>query len=183
MRGLKVSALTAVALLIGIQGAVWAGQSSASYQQVAVNANALSSMGEAFQYGQGGIPRGDYQLTCRDITSNGYVVQARCEKRNGGWRSTSLDYRGCRGGIINDDGRLRCGSGYHGGGGYPGGGWQGGLPPGDYKLTCRNARANGYRLDATCQKRDGGWRDTTLNNFNQCRSMIVNDDGHLRCGK
>jgi len=153
-----------------------AGQASSPSPAKAVAVNFAS---EAYQWGQGGIPRGDYQLTCRDITSNGNTVQARCQKRNGDWHTTSLNYRNCHGGIINNDGHLQCGAG----GGYGGGGWQGGLPPGDYKETCRNMRVNGSRLDATCQKRDGNWRDTSLSNYNQCRSRIVNDDGHLRCGR
>src|SRR5215471_6731559 len=60
--------------------------------------------------------------------------------------------------------------------------WQqgGGLPYGDYQQTCRNIRNNGYRLDATCQKRSGNWRNTSLN-YRDCQSSIVNDDGRLRC--
>lgn len=179
MRSLSIFAIATLALMIGIQGTISAGQASGQAQQITAKADEIAIHGgsEAFQR-EGGIPRGDYQLTCRDITSNGYTVQARCQKRNGDWRSTSLDYRNCRSQIINDDGHLRCTSG---GGGYPGGGWQGGLPRGDYQLTCRDSRVNGYQLNATCQKRDGSWRNTSLNNFNQCRSKIVNDDGHLKC--
>jgi CVNH domain len=187
MRGLSVSTIAAAMLVIGIPVAICAGQASGTYRPLALTANAVS-INESIEAYQGGIPRGDYQLTCRDIRSNGYVVRARCEKRNGGWRNTSLDYRDCRGGLINDDGNLRCGSGYgggrHEGGWQGGGGWQGrGIPPGDYKLTCRNIRANGNRLDASCEKRNGNWRNTTLDNYDRCRSMIVNDDGHLRCGR
>jgi CVNH domain len=193
MRGLIFSAVAAATLLIGIPVA------SGAYRPVAMAPNETSA---AFQ---GGIPRGDYQLTCRDIRSDGYVVRARCEKRNGGWRNTSLDYRDCRGGLINDDGNLRCGApergdrheegwhdggdhhgeGWHDGGDHHGEGWHGdrGIPPGDYKRTCRNIRADGNRLDASCEKRNGSWRNTTLNNYHECRSMIVNDDGHLRCGR
>jgi hypothetical protein len=130
---------------------------------------------------QGGLPPGDYKQTCREMRSNGSRLDARCQKRDGGWRDSSIDYRSCRGPIINDDGRLRCGAG---GGGYgysQGRGWQGGLPPGDYTRTCRDTRVNGDRLDASCQKRDGGWRNTTLKNFNNCSSGIVNDDGRLTC--
>jgi hypothetical protein len=174
MRRLNLSAVAVLALLIGIQGTNSAGQSAGSSQPRVI---AAGFAGAPYQFG--GVPRGDYQLTCRDITSNGYTVQARCQKRNGDWRTSSLNYRNCRSQIVNDDGHLRCtqGGGYYGGGRE---GREGGLPPGDYKLTCRNARANGYRLEATCQKRDGGWRDTSLN-YDDCRSRIVNDNGHLRC--
>lgn len=132
---------------------------------------------------QSGLPAGDYKQTCQNMRSDGARVYATCQKRNGGWRKTSLNYRGCRGPVINDDGNLRCGQGGSGYGYSNGayGGWQGQLPPGDYKRTCQNMRVNGDRLDATCQSRGGGWHDTSLNNVYACRTGIVNDDGNLRC--
>jgi len=39
---------------------------------------------------------------------------------------------------------------------------------------------NGNELQASCQKRNGGWRNTSLNNFGQCRD-IENDNGKLKC--
>jgi hypothetical protein len=182
MRSLNILAIATLALMIAFHGTNSSGQAPGLSPQFATGTNQL-----AVNYasppppgGQGSVPRGDYQQTCRDITTNGSTIQARCQKRDGDWRTTSLNYRDCHGGIINDDGHLRCGSGYQGGG-YHGGGWQGGLPRGDYQLTCRDARVNGNQLNATCQKRDGSWRNTSLNNYNQCRSKIVNDDGHLQC--
>jgi hypothetical protein len=130
---------------------------------------------------QGGIPPGDYKLTCRDIRNDGNVLKANCQKVDGGWRSTSLDTRSCRNQIVNEDGRLRCAAG--GGHGYGPGGWQGGIPPGDYRLTCENIRVNGQRLDASCQKTDGSWRNTSLENFSRCGDRISNVDGRLRCGQ
>jgi hypothetical protein len=135
---------------------------------------------------QGGLPPGDYKRTCQNMSMNGDKLFAYCQKVDGGWRNTSIDYRACRGPIINDNGYLRCG-GNGGGYGHPGGGYvggpYGGLPPGDYKRTCQNMSVNGDRLNATCQKVDGGWNNTSLKNFNQCRRGIVNDDGNLRCQK
>ena len=187
---------------------------------------------------QGGLPGGTYTETCQDITTNGTMLQARCQKSDGGWRQTSLDYRQCGGQIINDDGRLRCGEGAGSGGQYvglPGGSYAetchdirtngsvlqarcmktdgsfrktsidyrqcggrvinddgnlrcgeasgGGAPLGDYRQTCRNVRTDGNRLEAECQTRDGDWHGTSLNDFNQCRSEIVNNDGNLQCEK
>jgi len=134
--------------------------------------------------GQYGGP--DFTATCRDIRNNGTRIDARCQKRDGGWRSTTLKNADqCGGQIINDDGRLRCGAGVSGGynGQYPGQYGVNGGPGGDYVRTCRDIRNNGNRIDATCQTRDGDWRRTTLENINQCSSSIVNDDGHLRCGR
>src|SRR5215472_13039268 len=149
------SALTAFLLVAGLQGSAARAQS------------------------QGGRPWGDYQKTCRDIRYNGYTLTANCQKRDGGWRSSSLDYRGCHGPVINDNGNLRCGEGGPGYGGHVG---PGGLPRGDYKLTCQNMRMDGSTLVANCQKRDGGWRSTSVDNAYQCRN-IVNDDGRLVCSR
>lgn len=135
---------------------------------------------------QGDIPPGDYAQTCRNIRTNGNRLEAECQKRNGGWRKTALDnIDQCSGGVINSDGHLQCGAG----GGYAYGspdrgyrsGWQGNIPPGDYAQTCRNIRANGDRLDAECQSRDGNWRKTSLRDLDRCNGPIANDDGHLVC--
>jgi hypothetical protein len=54
------------------------------------------------------VPRGSYVQTCQDIRVNGNELQARCEKKNGKWRDTSLsNFYGCRD-IENDNGKLRC---------------------------------------------------------------------------
>jgi hypothetical protein len=144
---------------------------------------------------QGNVPPGDYVQTCRNIRANGNHLDAECQKTSGGWRRTSLDnIDQCSGGIINNNGRLQCGAGN--GYGYPNrdrgydndndrdrrGNWQGNLPPGDYAQTCRNVTANGNRLDAECQKRDGNWRRTSLD-LDRCNSPIANDDGRLVCGR
>ena len=130
-----------------------------------------------------GLPNGSYRQTCRDIRSNGYTLYARCQRVDGDWHNSSLDFRNCRGQIINDNGNLRCPeSGYAPpAAGYGSGGWRGGLPRGDYKLTCQNMYMNGNKLSATCQRVDGGWNNTSLKNVDHCQSPIVNDNGNLRC--
>lgn len=134
-----------------------------------------------------GAPYGSYQQTCRDVRTNGDRLFARCQRVDGGWNDTSLDFRNCRGEVINDNGNLRCGGGgndnrggYYDNRGYGYG--RGGLPPGDYKRTCRNMYMNGDRLSATCQRVDGSWNNTSLKRVQNCQSMIVNDNGNLRCG-
>lgn len=137
-----------------------------------------------------GAPYGSYQQTCRDIRTNGDRIFANCQRVDGGWNDTSLDFRSCRGEVINDNGNLRCGGGGYDNRGYDNRGyyaqgngrWAGGLPPGDYKRTCRNMYMNGDRLSATCQRVDGGWKNTSLKHVQNCQSMIVNDNGNLRCG-
>ena len=192
MRVSIISALAAI-LTLATQGITCTGHavSLRSYHQlvagggmngVTLNARGLmiseSFMTEPPQ--REGLPGGDYKETCRDMRMNGYLLQASCQKRDGGWRSTSLDTRSCNRGIINDDGYLRCpdigGRRHEGGRG-------GGIPPGDYRATCRDIRVSGQRLDATCQKADGNWRNTSLDNFYRCGNQISNVDGHLRCGR
>jgi hypothetical protein len=146
-----------------------------------INDDGYLRCGEAnYGGGYGGTPFGDYQQTCQDIRINGSFLEARCQKRDGGWRSTSLDMRGCggRNNVINDDGYLRCGEAN-----YYQPGVQPGSPSGDYTQTCQNIRRDGGRLEADCQTRDGGVRHTSLNDYDDCRGAIINDDGHLRCQK
>lgn len=124
-------------------------------------------------------PGGTYRETCRDIGVRGSTLYANCKDANNQWHETRLDnYQRCRGQIQNLNGRLSCtgqGGGYYGGdhGNY-------GAPHNTYRETCRDIRTDGDTLRATCKKVDGGWRDTSLKNFNRC-VRIVNEDGHLRC--
>jgi hypothetical protein len=175
------SAITAFLLVAGSQGALSQTQSNLPSGQPAIvssgSVSVVNFVGAPAPW-QGGRPPGDYQQTCRDIRYSGTILTANCQKRDGGWRGTSLDYRGCRGPVINDNGNLRCGQG----GGYGGNVGHGGLPRGDYKLTCNNMRMEGSTLVANCEKRDGGWRSTKVDNAYQCRN-IVNDDGRLVCSR
>jgi hypothetical protein len=141
---------------------------------------------------------GTYQDTCTDAHWDGSVLSARCQKRDGGWRNSSIDSRNCNGQILNIDGHLSCGAADYGYQDRPyqdrpyydddrgygertnQGYWEGGLPPGDYKLTCQDMHVDGDRLFASCQKRNGDWRRTSLD-FDRCSSPIVNDNGHLTC--
>jgi hypothetical protein len=142
-----------------------------------------------YNNGQYGYGYGTYTDTCRDIRQNGNRIDATCQKKDGGWRNTSLDNADqCGGQIVNIDGHLRCGgtggnnNGYYN---YPNGQYNNGYgsPGGTYVETCRDIRNSGDRIDATCQKRDGGWRRTSLDNASQCRSQIINDNGRLRCNR
>lgn len=173
MRGFFTSALLAF-LFAGALGTVSAAQSGASGAVRRVLDG--SHWGMAPQWQGSGLPYGSYQRTCRNIRSNGYRLDATCQKRNGDWRNTSLNYRYCRGAIVNDNGHLRCTND-----GDYGDRWHGRVPSGSYQQTCQNIRVDGNRLYATCQKRNGGWHNTSLKDFNYCRGGIENDNGHLRC--
>lgn len=58
---------------------------------------------------------------------------------------------------------------------------QPGLPPGDYKSTCRFMRTDAVKLYAMCQTARGGWRNTSIK-FHNCPGGIINSGGDLRCG-
>jgi hypothetical protein len=56
-----------------------------------------------------GVPDGGYLQTCQDVRTNGYTLQANCQKRNGRWRQSSLrNFNRCNSQIENDNGRLVC---------------------------------------------------------------------------
>ena len=138
---------------------------------------------------QNGLPPGDYVQTCRNMRMDGNRLEGECQKRDGGWRRTSVDVGQCGSPIANDNGRLVCGQGgygYNNGYGYPGGysgGYQGNIPPGTYTQTCRNIRTDGNRISAECETRDGDWRRTSLDHIDRCGNAIANDNGRLVCNR
>lgn len=127
-----------------------------------------------------GAPIGTpYTQTCKDIRSQGDKLEARCKNANGKWENASLDdYRKCHGQIMNQDGALRCVAAPVG---VPGVATN--APGGTYTASCANVLVKGDDLEADCQTRGGDSRHAKLDNFQQCRSEIINDDGHLRCEK
>src|SRR5262245_22230855 len=135
MRGLIMSAV-AVVLLAGTLETPAMAQTGASGSTRQVLVLAGNQWSSERRWQGSGLPYGDYEQTCRNIRNNGYRLDATCQKRNGKWHNTSLNYRYCRGSIVNDNGHLRCTDG----GGYGGGGWRGGVPSGSYQQTCRDIR-------------------------------------------
>jgi CVNH domain len=147
-------------------------------------------------------PRGSYEQTCRHIGVRGSTLYAECQNTGGGWQTTQLrDFDRCNGEIQNINGSLQC----SGGNGYGNNGYgrdadrdrdrdrdhdgdhdrdrgyrNNGLPYGSYSQTCQNIRVNGNTLEASCQKKNGKLKNTSLHNFSQCRD-IENDNGKLRC--
>lgn len=152
------------------------------------------SLGGAAMTCQAQVPGGSYQQTCRDIGARGSTLYATCKDEGGNWRNTQLsDYQRCSGEIQNLNGNLSCtgGTGYGRGGifggrrdrdrdrnGNYGNAYNG--PQGSYVQTCTNIRVSGNKLEASCQKRNGQMKNSSLKNFQQCRD-IENDNGKLRC--
>lgn len=162
---------------------------------VAVLALAFSAATPAFAQ-----PGGSYQQTCRNIGVRGSTLYAECQNTGGGWQSTQLrDYNRCRGEIQNVNGSLQCTGDNRGGYGPNDGrgrdrdydndrdrdrdrdrGRYDGAPRGSYSQTCQNVQVNGNTLTATCQKKNGKTKNTSLHNYQRCRD-IENDNGKLRC--
>lgn len=123
-----------------------------------------------------------YTQTCRDVRRHGDTLEAVCQSRDGDWHQTTLnDYRDCRGQIVNDGGNLRCDNSNYNNVGDRQGGYRGNIPGGSYAQTCQNIRVSGDDLTASCQKSNGGWRNTKLDEYQSCRADIINDNGRLRC--
>ncbi|HJX85697.1 MAG TPA: CVNH domain-containing protein [Candidatus Angelobacter sp.] len=150
---------------------------------------------------QNGVPGGSYAQTCRDIRTNGNSLEATCDTGSGNWTRTSLqDFNQCTAGSIqNIYGQLQCtrtdygqnngqyngNNGQDNGQGYRrdgGPNYQNGVPDGGYTQNCRNIRTSGSTLLATCQQRNGRWRQASLRNFNQCE-QIDNNNGRLVCSR
>lgn len=116
------------------------------------------------------LPRGSYKDSCRDMNVEGDELWARCQRQDGGWRQSSIDFRNCYRDITNDNGRLVCGRRHH----------HNMLPRGSYKDSCRDLSMNGDILSAECQRRDGSWRWTSLD-VGDCYGNVSNQNGRLEC--
>jgi hypothetical protein len=129
-------------------------------------------------------PGGTYADSCRHIDFDGDTLTATCRRYNGTWRNTWLpNADNCDGNIVNDNGQLECSarSLWHDRGWDRWG--EGDGPSGPYERSCTNIRMDGYTLRATCQRRDGSWRWSELDDAYDCNGRIWNFDGHLSCGR
>jgi len=141
------------------------------------------------------IASGTYVQTCAPIYVRGDDLRARCQTQDGRWVWTSLDgFERCHEGIINIDGRLRCGGGDRDDRDHDGDrdhdrdrdrdhDRDRGLPRGTYVQTCRDIQVQGDRLHAQCQASDGRWHGTDLDDVGRCRGDITNVEGRLVCSR
>lgn len=114
-------------------------------------------------------PNGSYKNSCKNIRVDGKKLKAKCEKRNGNWNSTSINYKQCKGDISNNNGELSC----NGGGSK--------IPRGSYRDSCKNSYVEGNRLYSNCKKKNGSWNKSSIN-YKNCNKDIKNDNGRLTCG-
>jgi len=56
-------------------------------------------------------------------------------------------------------------------------------PRGSYIQSCQNVSTNGNTLQASCQKKNGKWRQASLRNYNRCNGDIFNNNGRLQCAR
>ena len=120
-----------------------------------------------------GAPQGSYTQTCNEVRADGYALRARCQTSDGRWLDAYIDnYSQCAGEIVNDEGHLECSR-------------TGGrtVPQGTYTQTCRQIYVRGDTLRAQCETRDRRWVWSELNDWDSCRSGIVNLDGQLHCDR
>lgn len=126
----------------------------------------------------GSLPHSTYVETCRQIYLRGNTLRAVCQNRDGRWVWTSLDgWESCPGGIVNDDGQLRCLRDRDDDRNRD----RDRLPPGSYVQTCRNISMRGSTLRAECDTGEGRWVWTELVEADRCRGDIDNVYGQLRC--
>ena len=115
------------------------------------------------------LPKGSYKETCRDYYVEGDGLKAWCKRQDGSWHNSSIDFKNCKDDIWNDNGQLTCNQYSR-------------VPEGSYKQKCRGYNVEGNRLEAQCKKRDGTWRNTSIN-FKNCKGDIWNDNGELKCDR
>ena len=117
-------------------------------------------------------PAGSYKKSCRNINVKGNRVYADCQRRDGSWNTSSINYKNCNRDISNDNGKLICGKANGGGK----------LPPGSYKNSCRNIYIEGKVLEADCKDDRGKWRHSSIK-YKNCGKGLWNDNGKLRCNR
>lgn len=136
-------------------------------------------------------PGGTYLQTCRDVGVRGSTLYATCQNTSSGWQSSELrDFQGCSSDIQNINGNLQCTMGSYGGYDRDRGGDRNRdrdhrgdndrAPRGSYIQSCQNISVSGHTLQASCQKRNGNFRQTSLRSYNRCGD-IVNNNGRLQC--
>ncbi|BAY90358.1 MULTISPECIES: CVNH domain-containing protein [unclassified Tolypothrix] len=96
-----------------------------------------------------------YQYTCENISIDGDVISATCQRRDGSWNETSLSLRG----IENIDGILEVTDPY---------------ARSSFQLSAMNISIDGDVLSATCRRMDGLWNESSL-----VLDGIENIDGNL----
>ncbi len=114
------------------------------------------------------LPPGTYKETCKNYMVFGGLLKAACQKRDGSWKDSTIQYNRCEGSIWNDNGNLTCKERQYN------------VPKGSYRESCKNYEVEGNKLKAWCKRRDGSYHSTSIN-YKNCKGDIWNDNGNLSC--
>ena len=118
---------------------------------------------------------GSFERTCRDIYMNNEgTLTATCQTTNGEWNRSWLSTKNCSSyTAANKNGQLVC---------EPRGSASNNSWDGSFKQTCRDISVNtDGTLRATCQTKNGTWRETSLARVNCTDNRAQNVDGRLAC--
>ena len=118
------------------------------------------------------LPPGSYKDTCRSVQVLGGTLTAQCQKADGSWKTTSIQFNNCEGGITNQNGNLTCTHRI-----------KPVKPPpkGSYKQSCEDTSVDGKWLNAKCQRVNGNWNNSSIK-YADCNKDIWNNNGVLTCG-
>jgi len=132
---------------------------------------ALSAIPTLSAMAQSKIPEGSYKKTCKNMHVIGEFLTANCENEKGQWVNTKINIDYCEGDIRNENGTLKCKR------------KPAPKPPaGSYTNSCRDIKVQGKQLKASCENRNGKWKNTSIN-YKKCDRDIWNDNGELSCSK
>ena len=120
------------------------------------------------------LPPGSYKDTCRSISVLGGTLTAQCQRVDGSWKNTAIQYYDCEGGITNENGNLTCRHNPKPKPDKP-------IPKGSYKQSCKDSYVDGKWLYAKCQKMNGNWNNSSIK-YADCSKDIWNNNGVLTCG-
>lgn len=107
-------------------------------------------------------PPGSYTQTCKNINLTGETLTASCQRMDGSWKTTKLEFAAsCIGIISNVDGNLACTG-----------------PTGSFARTCRDTKVIGNKVYSTCQRINRSWVNTE-STFSGYQHPLTNCDGKL----
>ena len=117
-----------------------------------------------------GTPKGAYDKSCVGKNVSGGALKALCKNRSGEYQPASLASvdKCIPNSISNTNGSLVCDWSEH--------------PSGSYTKSCFFKRTSGTMLIASCLTKKGELQATSLSDYEDCHSGILNDNGDLRCG-
>ncbi|MDZ7960659.1 MAG: CVNH domain-containing protein [Aulosira sp. DedQUE10] len=97
----------------------------------------------------------NYHFTCKNISINGDVISATCQREDGSWNETSIVLKG----IENIDGILEVTNPDK---------------PSSFQFSAMNISIYGDVLSATCRREDSLWNESSI-----VLNGIENIDGNL----